>query len=310
LNTTLSDFVLDCSDRLGPANKLHQIGASADRLAIYYKDIDGEWNQLYDNDGLRALLQTPKVDQEQVLSFKLEASKKGRFSTYTDPEEVLTRFDIYRPVEELDCFYPGTIDIPEKDPHIERCVENIKDKLRGFRNILANEASSREFISPVLLAAVLLIPATKLGVEMSVVGDFDHGRVDYSVTKGTELICISEAKAKSLNEGLAMNLMQCQGAIHQNKRKRKRADGFDYIYGVITTAEKWRYIILTNENQVYKTRYDDFIPLDMSVIKEDSGLRTVVKKVVTTIAWMLQDRTQNDEPSAKRQRVNKITQKD
>jgi hypothetical protein len=60
----LSDFVLDCSDRLGLTNKLHQMGASADRLAIYYKDIDGEWNQLYNNDDLRALLQTPKVDQE------------------------------------------------------------------------------------------------------------------------------------------------------------------------------------------------------------------------------------------------------
>jgi hypothetical protein len=69
------------------------------------------------------------------------------------------------PSRGADCFYPGTIDIPEKDPHIElfeRCVENIKDKLRGFRNIWANEASSREFISPALLAAILLIPATKL----------------------------------------------------------------------------------------------------------------------------------------------------
>jgi hypothetical protein len=84
--------------------------------------------------------------------------------------------------------------------------------------------------------------STRLDVELTVVGD---GHVDYSVTKGMELICISEAKSTDMEEGTAMNLMQCQGAMHLNKRKHE----FDYVYGVTTTG------MLTSDNHVYRTQY-------------------------------------------------------
>jgi hypothetical protein len=124
----------------------------------------------------------------------------------------------------------------------------------------------REFITPVLLAAVLLVPSTRLDVELTVVGDDNTGRVDYSVTKGTKLICISEAKSTDMEEETAMNLMQCQGALHLNKSKRKR-DEFDYVYGVPTTGRIWRYIMLTSDNHVYRTQYEDLIPLDKYAIE-------------------------------------------
>ena len=110
-----------------------------------------------------------------------------------------------------------------------------------------------------------------------------------------------------MNEGIAMNLMQCNGALQQNKRKRKRADGFDYIYSVITNAVLWRYIILTNEGKIYRTEYEDMLPLSRLALNDDGDLRRAVTKTVGTIAWMLQDRTQVDEPIAKKQRVSAIT---
>ena len=156
-----------------------------------------------------------------------------------------------------------------------------------------------------LLAAVLLVPRTRLDVELTVVGDDNQGRVDYSMTKGTELICISEAKAADMDEGTVMNLMQCQGAIHLNKLKRKR-DEFEYVYGVTTTGRTWRYIMLTSDKEVYRTQYEDMIPLDTYATQDDKALRAAVEKVVATVAWMLEDRIQSDAPAAKRQRVNSV----
>ena len=307
LNITLANFILDCLNKLGSTNKLRTTGATVDRLAILYKSVDGKWLQLYDTDGLRTLL--AKTDEGQELELKLEPSKLGRYSTWTNSEDALARFDIHVPLDDLAGFYPGKFDIPKKNSHLEHCIENVKEKIRGFRALLRDGASCREFITPVLLAAVLLVPSTRLDFEFRVVGDDNTGRVDYSVTKGTELICISEAKSTDMEEGTAMNLMQCQGALHLNKEKRKR-DEFDYVYGVTTTGKTWRYIKLTSDNHVYRTQYEDFIPLNKYAIEDDTGLRAAIEKVIATITWMLEDRVKSDEPAVKRQRVNSVTKKD
>lgn len=235
-------------------------------------------------------------------------SKKGRFSTYKNLDDVLNKFNIVGELSSLPGFRPETIEIKKDDPHFEHCLENLKEKLSAFGERYGkNEARAREFISPILIAAVLLAPGTRLDVETSVTGEDDLGHVDYSILKGNELVCISEAKKSEMGEGIAMNLMQCKGALQQNKQKRKRADGFDYIYGVITNACQWRYIILTSEGKVYWTKYEDMLPLSGLALEDDGDLRRAVKKTVGTIAWMLQDRTQVDEPIAKKQRVSAIT---
>jgi hypothetical protein len=85
-----------------------------DRLAILYKSVDGKRLQLYDTDGLRTLL--AKTDEGQELELKLEASELGRYSTWTNSEDVLARFDIQVPLlDDLAGFYPGKFDI-QKEP--------------------------------------------------------------------------------------------------------------------------------------------------------------------------------------------------
>jgi hypothetical protein len=122
-------------------------------------------------------------------------------------------FNIVGGLGSLPGFRPEIIDIKKDDPHFEHCIENLKEKLRAFGDAGKNEAYAREFISPVLIAAVLLAPDTRLDVETSVIGEDDGGHVDYSILKGNELVCISEAKNSYMNEGTAMNLMQCNGAL-------------------------------------------------------------------------------------------------
>ena len=171
-----SRFYLRLSNKLGSTNKLRTTGQTVDRLAILYKSVDGKWLHLFVTDGLRTLL--AKTNDGQELEFKLEASKLGRYSTWTNSEDVLARFDIQVPLDDLEGFYPGKFEIQKNDPHLEHCIENLKEKLRGFRAPLRNEASCREFITPVLLAAVLLVPRTRLDVELTVVGDDNQGQVD------------------------------------------------------------------------------------------------------------------------------------
>ena len=199
LNITLADFISDCLNRLDSTNTLRTTEATVDRLAMFYKSVDGEWMQLYETDDLQRML-LANTD-EGKLELMLEASKLGRYSTFTNVDLVLARFGI-EGIDNIPEFHPGKIDIPKKNPHFEHYIENLKEKLRGFRLPPRNEASCREFITPLLLAAVLLVPSTKLGVETTVLGDDNTGQVDYSITKGADLICISEAKSRDMDRGL------------------------------------------------------------------------------------------------------------
>jgi hypothetical protein len=113
-----------------------------------------------------------------VLDLKLEVSKRGRFSTYKSIDDVLDKFNIVGGLGSLPGFRPEIIDIKKDDPHFEHCVENLKEKLRAFGDAGKNEAYAREFISPVLIAAVLLAPDTRFDVETSVIGEDDGGHVD------------------------------------------------------------------------------------------------------------------------------------
>jgi hypothetical protein len=108
-----------------------------------------------------------------------------------------------------------------------------------------------------------------------------------------------------------MNLVQCEGSLDENKRKRKRSDDeFDYVYGVVTTGTRWWYTIFTSERGIYTTTNLDshFLPLSRKAVKDDAALRQSVKKIVSTIAWMLQDRAGvGEDASAKRRRVEENT---
>jgi len=65
--------------------------------------------------------------------------------------------------------------------------------------------------------------------------------------------------------------------------------------------------MFTNDKQgIYSTASTsgDTIPLGMDVLKDDIELQKSVKKIVSTVAWMLHDRASvEDEPEAKKQRV-------
>ena len=221
----------------------------------------------------------------------------------------------------MDHFNQGDIDsepkmdMQEMDIHQEKhkkrldiCFENIKHKLYRFYQGLRNEAIAREFISEILLAAVQL-SHTYLDAENTIIGDENHGRVDHSIyAKDRELICIAKAKEYKVDERIAMNIMQCQGALQEARRKRKHGENeFDYIYGITTTGKDWRYIIFTSENKIYKG-IPQLIDLDSEKLRVPGykdRLKESVETMVKTIAWML-DSQVNAKTTSKRQRFDAL----
>ena len=67
-----------------------------------------------------------------------------------------------------------------------------------------------------------------------------------SFQKAENLICITEDKLeRNLIEGFAQNIKQLECSFQTIMRKRKREDDddFDYLYGIVTTARDWYFLL-------------------------------------------------------------------
>ena len=68
--------------------------------------------------------------------------------------------------------------------------------------------------------------------------------------KAKNLICITEDKLKqNLIKDLAQNIKQLKNLCQTNLKKRKQKDDndFNYLYGIITTAQDWHFLLYTPE---------------------------------------------------------------
>ena len=86
--------------------------------------------------------------------------------------------------------------------------------------------------------------------------------------------------------GFAQNLIQCESALQVNKNKRKRKSGeafgddYDYIYGIVTTATEW-YFILHSTEAIYCTSRTEYrISLTEDALKDPTELRKNVKRIL------------------------------
>ena len=62
------------------------------------------------------------------------------------------------------------------------------------------------------------------------------------------LLCVTKDKVqRSILEGFAQIIKQLESSYETNKRKRKRDDGddFDYLYGIMTTARDWHFLLFS-----------------------------------------------------------------
>ena len=185
----------------------------------------------------------------------------------------------------------------------------------------SNEAVRCEYISTILHASLHIVKRIidkelTLAPQFEVIGEESTGRVDYAIKTLEELICITEGKLNQVTMGFAQNLVQCESALQVNKKNRKRKSGeafgedFDYIYGIVTTATEWYFILFASDGGISSTSKDPlYIRLSEHALKEGSeeekDLRKNVRRVMEVIVGLLKDRLEcvDEEPDRKRARI-------
>src|SRR4051794_40134093 len=130
--------------------------------------------------------------------------------------------------------------------------------------------------------------------------------------KAENLICVTENKPeRNLIEGLAQNIKQLESSCQTNMRKRKREDDddFDYLYGVVTTARDWHFLLYTPGKISQGGKLPFSIEFSEDALDKESEeyqtLRNGVKKVLGVVVGLLKDRAcaEDDSPSKKKARI-------
>ncbi|CAG8516720.1 385_t:CDS:2 [Dentiscutata erythropus] len=246
---------------------------------------------------------------------ELGKCKLKAFSSYKSLREVLKKYDIDG---------NETYQLKDEDDELEQCIREIKCRLGNMGTILAdsNEAMCCEYISAILHALLYIVKRITnkeltLASQLEVVGEESTGRVDYAIKALEELICITEGKLHQVVMGFAQNLIQCESALQANKRMRKRKsneefmDDYNYIYGIVTTATEW-YFILYTSNEISCTSKNPLnIRFTESVLKEgleeEKELCKNMKRVMEVIVRLLKDRVDVEkEPVTKKQWVQRF----
>ncbi|CAB4411510.1 unnamed protein product [Rhizophagus irregularis] len=238
--------------------------------------------------------------------------------TKKDLKEVLEKYGVGAGagrIEDIPQFSPGIHKIDEKDESFLHCLKDIRIKLSNMGTVnQSNEAIRCEYISAILHACVhitknLTGKYIRINPQFEIVGGKSTGRVDYAIGALEELFCITEGKQFQIDIGFAQNIMQCESAYRTNKRKQKVDDAsYDYIFGIVTTATEWYFLLYTPDGISCTSRNPLSIHFVESALKEGSEeekeLYKRVKRVMEVIVGLLKDRVDVEKmPVVKKQRV-------
>ncbi|CAG8758492.1 11433_t:CDS:2, partial [Gigaspora margarita] len=208
-----------------------------------------------------------EVKEKKLKSFSLCKTKQ-------EVKEVFNKFG-YGDADIISIlpFKPEIVDIDSNDGKLKFCIDDIKQKIELYG------------------------PASELNKA-------EHCRVDYAVkvknnTGNDELIAITEAKQSDVLMGFGQNVLQLTTFHHKNSKKRNAEeafgkDAFDYLYGIVTTATNWYFILYTPE-RFYRIESEYSIRINKDALKDDSELRKDIKKVVQVLVSLLKDRVEVEE---------------
>ncbi|EXX64991.1 uncharacterized protein OCT59_012283 [Rhizophagus irregularis] len=95
----------------------------------------------------------------------------------------------------------------------------------------ANEASRREYISPILHGVAYFFQnSIKIYPEHELVGSYGHGPVDWTIMVNNKYILITEAKKVDVDHGVGQNIIQLQSAFQKNRKNNH--DSPSVLYGI------------------------------------------------------------------------------
>lgn len=206
-----------------------------------------------------------QLHNHQTLSFTVKSCCVG-FSDYANKKDAAlnaagVNFCDASLIDEDDSVFPAI----DESVIAEAAKEVQKELLRRARAIDLHEAceyTKREFISPLLIAAVCVCNATEKLISMicekTVVGKHGRGPIDYVLLFKRIFVLLTEAKNTDLEGGQAQNIVQqesCRESLANafvpftlvgESRKRKFEEVFNVVrtiatFGIVTTGLYWRF---------------------------------------------------------------------
>ncbi|PKY27410.1 hypothetical protein RhiirB3_443114 [Rhizophagus irregularis] len=145
----------------------------------------------------------------------------------------------------------------------------------------SNEAVRYSYIEAILLSAIYIVKdITRQRISL-------EPQFEVIDVLNEELVCITEGK--------------------QNQEASEAFDDdFDYLYGIVTTATDWYFIMYTPE-RIYCMKADYHIDLTEDILDDDTKLCQGVKEVMGVIVGLSKDRVEvDDAPDNKRARTKKF----
>lgn len=151
-------------------------------------------------------------------------------------------------IEEVHTLFP--VDT-SKTEAVAEVVEKLYCALTDRLNVLdlygASESTMREFISPVLIEALLIFSSTK-SVRMvagrRLTGSLGSGPVDYILLYEKFNICVVEAKRDVIEAGVNQNLAQIVASREDYCRRKRALDDIKYIpsCGIVSSGYRWVFL--------------------------------------------------------------------
>jgi hypothetical protein len=180
---------------------------------------------------------------------------------------------------------------------LDHAVRDMMCKIPIFGPIseAQNEASVRELIGPVLVAAARIADEIKLVCERKITGSRGAGPVDYAVVYKKFNVVITEAKKDNINSGLGQNIAQLVSAREDYlyrtappNNKRKFAEFAPDIasvpsFGAVSTAEKWVFTLYRGD-RLYRT---NALRLPLDAESSEADVRKGLLKVVGILVGVL-----------------------
>jgi len=211
----------------------------------------------------------------------------------------------YANVEEINSTEDDTkfecVSIPEKDVEVVR-VE-LQRRSDVFRRFNASETTMREFISVVLVGAVLFVnkgvdkkDSIEMIAEHEVRGILGRGPVDYDILLDLFHICVAEAKKEKIENGFFQNVAQmvaCRDQyVYDNKKRKRDEPGVDYIQdipsaGIVSTGDGWILLKYFYEDNVWKICRSKEMNIPMSEIDKPDVCISVLKLIMGRIVSLL-----------------------
>ena len=184
------------------------------------------------------------------------------------------------------------------DVEIDLIYVELNRRVKAFDLNLVTEFTIREFISPILVSALVILDNAniRMTAEKKIVGKRANGSVDFDIMYRHFHICIVEAKKEAFEAGIAQNIAQLVASRDEllyGIKKRLYSDTFtdDNVKytpssGIVSTGDEWLFTRYVYENNVWKMfvsdKYYVSIQNDKNVDKK-AQIKHLLKAIISML---------------------------